>query len=202
METNPSDATLLARVAHADEAALLELYERYAPFVAAMARRMLQDPDDIHQSVQSIFVTIWQRAPHVDTRRVPVSTWLVMLAQRHLLAQVLGRPMETFAFENWDIPTGNTRGNTRGNATENAFSGFDMADESQHKHLKQAATALSSEERELLELALFQGCSYRELAQASSKPLRTVTTTLRTSLARLHGYLTGQAGQSWQDSDA
>jgi RNA polymerase sigma-70 factor (ECF subfamily) len=178
METNTSDATLLARVAQADEGALLELYDRYAPFVAAMARRMLQDPDDIHQSVQTIFATVWQRAPQIDTSRVPVSTWLVMLAQRHLLAQVLGRPLEMFAFENWDMPLRDV---------------FDLADESQHKHLKQAVTTLSREEKELLELALFQGCSYRELAHTTSKPLRTVTTTLRTSLARLHNYLTGQS---------
>lgn len=179
METNPtSDATLLARVAQADEGALLELYDRYAPFVAAMARRMLQDPDDIHQSVQSIFVAVWQRAPQIDTQRVPVSTWLIMLAQRHLLAQVVGRPVNMFAFDKWDIPNHDV---------------FDLADEDQHKHLKHAVATLSSEERELLTLALFQGCSYRELAQATSKPLRTVTTTLRTSLARLHSYLHGKS---------
>jgi RNA polymerase sigma-70 factor (ECF subfamily) len=179
METNPtSDATLLARVAQADEGALLELYDRYAPFVAAMARRMLQDPDDIHESVQNIFVAVWQRAPQIDTRRVPVSTWLIMLAQRHLLTQVIGRPVEMFAFNNWDVPNREV---------------FDLADEAQHKHLKHAVATLSSEERELLELALFQGCSYRELAQATSKPLRTITTTLRTSLARLHSYLRGKS---------
>jgi len=174
METNPSDATLLARVAQADEQALLELYERYAPYIAAMARRMLQDPDDIHESVQAIFVTVWQRAPQVDTNRVPVSTWLVMLAQRHLLSHVLGRPLEMFALDAWDVPNHDV---------------FDLADQDQHKRLKQAVNTLSSEERELLELALFQGCSYRELAQATSKPLRTITTTLRTSLARLQDYV-------------
>ncbi len=51
------DEQLVTRIVAGDERALAELHQRYAPHLAAMARRMLGDPDEANAGVQAAFVT-------------------------------------------------------------------------------------------------------------------------------------------------
>jgi RNA polymerase sigma-70 factor (ECF subfamily) len=168
----PDDA-LIEGMVHGSEVAFVELYARYAPYLGALARRMLQNPEDIQRSVEDIFVDLWQRAAQYDPRRVRAATWIVIVAHRHILNTAFKRKLPSTLLETWDAPD------------QVVSSSGELPD----ANFKQAAAILTAEERELIELALFQHCNYRELANVTGKPLRTVTTMLRSSLARIYDYL-------------
>lgn len=161
-----SDETLIQRMAARDEAALLELHQRYAPYLAAVAKRMLNDADEVQQSVQDAFVKAWEAAERFDPERASAKTWLVTITHRLVLNRIRGTKLTTVPLEHWDAPTR-------------------PPDHVERLYLEEAVSSLAGDERELIELAFYQGHSHAELANITEMPLGTVKTKLRTALNKL-----------------
>ena len=168
-----SDEMLVRQMAARDEAALVELHRRYAPYLAAVARRMLRDPDEVQQSVQDAFVRAWEAADRFDPAQASAKTWLVTIAHRLVLNRIRGAKAVLMPLESWDAPTA-------------------PPDHLARIELYGALSKLEEEERELIELAFFEGHSHRQLAELTGKPLGTVKTKLRTALGKLRETLGGE----------
>lgn len=89
------DAVLLRRVSWGDEEALLALYRRHAPYVHALARRILRDGDEAKSIVQDTFLRIWQKAERFDASLGTPRTWILTIAHR-LALKALKRHREDF----------------------------------------------------------------------------------------------------------
>src|SRR5690348_4003420 len=75
-DDSDADEQLVRKVAEGDRAALGELYDRFAPSMLAVARRILgSEPEDL---VQDVFLEAWHRARHFDPARGSVRTWLML----------------------------------------------------------------------------------------------------------------------------
>lgn len=168
MEVRESDEQLVQRMATRDEAALLELHQRYAPYLTAIARRMLKDPDEVQQSVQDAFVQAWDAASRFDPNKASLKTWLVIIAHRLVINRIKGNgnKLKTMSLENWDAPTR-------------------QPDHIEHIGLQEAVESLEPDERELIELAFYQGHSHKQLVDITGLPLGTVKTKLRAALKKL-----------------
>lgn len=170
-----SDEQLVARMAAGDEAALAELYRRYAPYLAALSRRMLRDQDEVQSCVQDAFVRAWEAAARFDPARASAKTWLVTIGHRVALNRLRGQKPFTLPLETWDAPT-------------------PAADPLPRLELNAALAHLSADERDLIERAFFEGRSHQELADLTGRPLGTVKTKLRGALSKLRGLLTSHEG--------
>ncbi|MDQ3396548.1 MAG: sigma-70 family RNA polymerase sigma factor [Deinococcota bacterium] len=162
------DEHLVQRMAVRGEEALAELYRRYAPYLLAMARRMLRDPDERQQAVQDAFVNAWNAADRFNAGKASVKTWLVTIAHRLILNRLRGERPQTVPFEDWDTPNSPPEG-----------------DRVTTLYVQEAVAELAQDERELIELAFFQGHSHQELADLTGRPLGTVKTKLRSALGQL-----------------
>jgi RNA polymerase sigma-70 factor (ECF subfamily) len=173
--TNETDERLVALMAARNELALVELHRRYCPYLLAMGRRMLRDPDERQQAVQDAFVNAWNAAARFDPAKASVKTWLVTIAHRLMVNRLRGGRLETVPLENWDAPVAPPDGVTK-------------------VYVEQAVASLAQDERELIELAFYQGHSHQELAELTGRPLGTIKTKLRTALGRLREHLGEQYG--------
>ena len=59
--------------------------------------------------------------------------------------------------------------------------------------LEDAITVLDTDERELIELAFYQGLSHQQVADETRQPLGTIKSKLRNALGKLRDRLGGEA---------
>ncbi len=165
-----SDEQLVSKMAARDERALAELYRRYGPYLAALSRRMLQDRDEVQQCVQDTFYRAWEAANRFDPARASVKTWLATIGHRVTINRLRGRRPNPLPLEAWDAPTQAT-------------------DPVERIGLERAVAALETDERELIELAFYQGHSHQELADLTGRPLGSIKSKLRGALHKLRDRL-------------
>jgi len=167
-----ADVELIQLMSNRQEEALVELHRRYAPYLTAVARRMLNDSDEVQQCVQDAFVNAWDYAERFDDKKASAKTWLVTICHRLAINRIRGTKLDTMPLQNWDAPER-------------------QPDHLKRLYLEDALEKLSEEEQELVDLAFYQGHSHGQVAELTGKPLGTVKSRLRGALSKLKETLKG-----------
>lgn len=178
-----ADRQLIRDVAAGSADALGRLYDRHAGTVYAMARRVLQALEDAEEVVQDVFTQVWRDAARYEQSRASVAGWIVMLARARSIDRLRSRQ---------------ARPDQRATA-DSAFLPLAVSDPDPEAHavgaadaraVRAAMNALPDAQRELVELAYYEGLTHTELAARTGAPLGTVKTRLRTAMAALRRALT------------
>lgn len=166
------DLTAVVRaVAEGDVAAFAYVYDRLAPVVHGIARRVLRDEEAAAEVTRDVMLEMWRDAARYVPTRGSVAAWAAEAAHRRAVERAHAGP----------APVGEDTG-----APEQEVGGV--------VHEEWAATAdlvtsclaeLSEEERAVVLLTYFDGRRYPEVAQELGLAERTVHERLRTGLARL-----------------
>jgi RNA polymerase sigma-70 factor (ECF subfamily) len=167
-----ADSELLQRIHQREEAALLVLYHRYSSLVYGLALRVLQNPTPAEEVTQDIFLKIWQRPERWNPAAGQFSSWLLTITRNAAIDRLRReRHGQTQTLEQLEA---------HGAATQTA--------EGQWYDGQLLATLLEElppEQRQLIELAFFQGYTHSELSEKLELPLGTVKTRLRSGLQKL-----------------
>ena len=167
------DLLALRRLQSGDEAALAELYDRYSALLYGVALRILRHPPEAEDALQEAWVQVWNQSSHFDPRRGSVPAWLVTIARTRALDR-LRRNTSRGRFEDQATP--------RGDAA-------DPMDAAAHGKLRdtlaRALAALDPKQRQVLEIAYFEGLSQSQIASRLGAPLGSVKYWARQGLMRL-----------------
>ena len=172
-DTGIDDSELVDRIAEHDQNALGELYNRYSGLLLALARRILNDLSDAEEILQEVFLQVWNQAGRYDTRRSSVSTWLVLITRSRAIDKLRSRQVV-------DRTLTNLQQEKRGQYTSPEGVSSVWMDQRRERLLREM-WQLPPEQRQVLDLAFFQGLTQSEIAAATGIPLGTVKT--RTLLA-------------------
>jgi len=172
-----SDAALIRRIAERQPDALAELYARFAPTLMALARRILDNHADAEEVLQEVFVQVWNHGERYDPARSSVSTWLVLIARSRAIDRLRSRKVveRTHEAGAQAIPSAGGEAYASPEAAENVFI------QERHERVRREMAALPAEQRQVLEMAFYQGLTQSEIAAKAGLPLGTVKT--RTLLA-------------------
>ncbi|MFC4033652.1 sigma-70 family RNA polymerase sigma factor [Streptomyces polygonati] len=77
------DRKMQQRLARGEEAALGELYDRYASLVHALAHRVMADDDAADQITREVFGYIWENPDAYQPKHGSLRSWIAKLTQRH-----------------------------------------------------------------------------------------------------------------------
>jgi RNA polymerase sigma-70 factor (ECF subfamily) len=180
---NESDAPLLERIAAGDHAALHELYLAYYHRVLRFVMRITGSLELAQEGVNDVMLTVWQSSTSFE-RRSSVSTWIMGIAYHKALKLLDAKNRWSSRF---------------GSNIEDFEDRPELGVEpSEHDDLRDALDRalgeLSPEQRAVVELTYFHGCSYEEIARIAGCPVNTVKTRMfhaRAKLRRLLPALTG-----------
>ncbi len=168
---SPQAASLIRRLTRGDHKALGEFYDLYAGLVNGMAIRILRDRAEAEDTVQEVFVQVWQQAARFDPLRGSPEAWLCTMARSRALDRLRKRSSRR------EEPELANPGSTEAPKTEEAIA------------VRNALDALPPDQRTALELAYYEGLTQSEIALRLSEPLGTVKTRIRTAMIRLRGVL-------------
>ena len=177
-----SDPELVRRVQAGDREAFTELYGRYAPAAYGLALRVLRQPGLAQDVVHDAFAAIWGAPEIYDPARGAFRSFLLSLVH-HRAVDVVRREerlrdrerrvnLEPAPNEDWG---------------EAVFEAADLAD--RRRDVRRALAELSPEQREVIELAYFQGYTQARIAAERGIPLGTVKTRTLAAMRKLRSLL-------------
>jgi RNA polymerase sigma-70 factor (ECF subfamily) len=176
-----SDAQLVVAIGRWRQEALAEAYRRHAGAVFALASRVLGSGNLAEEVVQEVFLRLWHHADRFDPERGSLRSWL--------LAQAHGRAVDLLRSES--ARKAREEREHRGRAEAGYDLEHEVWDLAVADQVRAALGALPTEERKAIELAYFEGLTYREVAVALSQPEGTVKSRIRAGLRRLREGLAG-----------
>lgn len=174
-------ADLGVRLAAGDDAAIEECYARFGKPVLAFLTRYV-GPVEAEDVLQRTFVDVWRNANRYDPAR-PLSTWVFTIAH-HRAVDTLRRRRPTV------VPIDAIRElvgeDGRVVAERHAWAA----------EVREALENLSGTQREVLEMAYFEGRTQAEIAAALGVPLGTVKARMARGMHRLAELVVADGGSS------
>ncbi|MGE3192793.1 MAG: sigma-70 family RNA polymerase sigma factor [Microbacteriaceae bacterium] len=171
---------LLTRVAQGDRAAFAELYDRTAPRVFGLVKRLLRDHSQSEEVTQEIFLEIWQNATRYEPGKGGAIAWMLTMTHR----RAVDRIRASQASRDRDVRVG-----IRDYAPEFDSVAENVEVQIESERVKEAMTRLTELQRQAVTLAYFGGFSHSEVSAMLKVPIGTVKTRLRDGMIRLRDEL-------------
>lgn len=179
------DAQLAQRIRAGDQAALGELYDRYASTAIGVALRVTGDREEAEDVVHDAFVAVWRKIGRFDAERGSLRSWLLTVVRNRAIDRIRARR------PGMDLEDADERAllRTGPNPTwEEALRNTSAGD------VRGALATLPEEQRRAVELAYFEGYTYRQVAELTGVSHGTANGRMRLALGKLRDALAGSAG--------
>ncbi len=169
-----AERVLVERLTCGDETALVDLYDRYAGFVYGLAVRTLLERQAAEDVTQEVFVYLWEHPERIDPGRGTLRGFLGTLTHRRAVDAV--RRDEARRRREARVAHG------EGDVTDVAEA---VLRSDATGKVRTALEVLPDAQRRALELAYFDGYTYRQVAKVLGIPEGTAKSRLRLALSRI-----------------
>lgn len=143
--------------------------------------RILGDPAAAEEVTLEVYTQVWRQAAAYDTARGTPLAWLLTIARTRAIDRLRSGRQERQRSESLESAD-NVRAASRDPEESSVLS-------EQQKMVRDALATLSPEQREVIELAYYQGLSQSEIASTLGQPLGTVKTRTRLAMTKLRDTL-------------
>lgn len=172
-----NETELIERLRRRDPDAMSDLYDRYSRIVYSVILRVVRNASVAEELAQETFLRAWNRAGDFDAARARIGPWLLTIARNraidYLRSTAGQQQASTFELVSSERVTLFVNTEDR------------MVDQEQARRIRAAFSKLKKNQREVLELAYFEGLSQSEMAEKLGQPLGTIKTWVRTALTSL-----------------
>lgn len=157
-----------------DPQALSDAYDLYGRIVYRLIFRIVRDVSLAEDLVQETFLRVWDRADQINNEHGVVGPWLLAIA-RHSALDTLksarNRFMKRKPISDFDLPP--------------ITIDREIILSEQARMLHNAFRELTPPQRQVIELAYFEGLSQQQIAERLQQPLGTIKGRTRLALQRL-----------------
>lgn len=166
-----SDESLIARVAQGDSAAFEVVYDRHAPRVLGLLMQIIGERDTAEKLLQQVFWQVWHSAGTFSSQHRSFTGWLYMIVRNHVNGS---------NSEHSGSPIGSI------NSIEQD-SVLDAEVESTPQ--RTALRSLPPRQRQVIELAFFQGMTRQQIANSMGETLDEISNLARLGMRKLQEVL-------------
>ena len=171
-----SDLELLSAMSQGQIKALDILYDRYSRLVYSIAYRILNSSEEAEDITQDVFLTLWRRNSY-DPARGSLSSFLTTLTRSRAIDRLRSKNARLRVVQRLQGIVRSDSGSP--SPLEQASIG------ERSQVIRTALSQLSEAERQVLEIAYYEGLSQSEIAERLDIPLGTVKSRSRQGLLKL-----------------
>lgn len=177
--TDPEDIPVVKAMRSGDLTALGTLYNRYGEPVYRLSLRILKNPEEAEDLTQEVFLTFW-RSTGFDPKRGTLLVYLLTITQSRAINRLRQAKSRLQLLQRWN----------RNRPTDTANVPMETASLKElGQQITTALQTLPDNQRQILELAYYDGLSQSEIAEQLEIPLGTVKTRSRQGLLKLRKLL-------------
>jgi len=171
------DTEIAEKLRARDPDAIAAAYDRYGRITYSVFVRVTRDRAAAEDLVQELFLRIWNRARDFDAVKGSIGVWILSIARNMAIDHVRSAQAR---FQNRLHPIEQTDPlllSYQSSQPEFTLENF--------KSVREALSELTANQRQVLEMAYFEGFSQTEIAERLKQPLGTVKSWMRSALIRL-----------------
>ena len=169
-----NEEELIALLKGGDESAFAYLYDNYSAALYGIIYRIINNNQLAEDVLQEAFVKIWNNFSSYDASKGRLFTWMVNIARNLSIDTTRGKSYK----QQMKIQS-NENAVTNASNRVNENERFDLLG------VRQQLTALKEDQKQIIDLAYFQGFTQNEISQKLGIPLGTVKTKIRTAILEL-----------------
>ena len=173
----PTPEQLLVGAGRGDREAFTALYDIIAPNIYGLACRVIRDRQLAEDVAQEALVEVWRHAPRFDPTKGTASSWVATIAHRRAIDRVRSEQAR------------HNREDRVSSAERTASSGDEVSAgvlrEAAQQTVINGLECLTDTQREVIQLAFYDGRTYAEVADLLGIPVGTAKTRIRDGLIKL-----------------
>jgi RNA polymerase sigma-70 factor (ECF subfamily) len=174
-----AEADLMKRVAARDHKAFEELSSKYSALIFSTAFKVLNHYEDTEDVMNEVLATIWKKADSYHPKKGSLVTWICTTTRNRSIDRVRSVQRRSALYDRFEEKVEGDAPEARTTGREELY----LSDARQV--LQTAVVSLSSEQREVIELAYFEGLTQKQIAERIDSPLGTVKARIRRGVERL-----------------
>lgn len=166
----------MRRLAAGEQAALGDIYRSTHAKLFGIALRILGNRRDAEDTIQDVYVALWQKAKRYDPARASPISWLAVVARNNAIDRLRRRagrgvsaPVEAAEMLADPVPLAEDQ----------------MVDAEHSARIHTCLAELEAQQGEAIRGAYLEGQTYATLAELQGVPLSTMKSRIRRGLARL-----------------
>jgi RNA polymerase sigma-70 factor, ECF subfamily len=177
-----SDVKLFEAMRGGNLRALDVLYDRYGDRVYRLAWRILQNNEEAADLTHDVFIYLWRNAKY-DADRGSLIAFLTVMTRSRAINRLRQMRSQQRLAQNWGY-------NTLALMAGKRQSLEDLSLEETSQRVREALQDIPENQRQVLEMAYYDGLSQAEITDRLDVPIGTVKTWARRGLIRLRQILT------------
>ena len=185
---NQDWTTQIEQMAAGDQTALANFYDLTHRMAFGLILRIMGDRSTAEEVLLDVYTQVWRQADTYRPERGTPLAWLMTIARTRALDRLRAGRQEMQRRESLE-----TVADVRSVAADPEEA---ASTKEQQRLVRKALTALSDEQRQVIELAYFSGFSQSEIAAHLGQPLGTVKTRVRLGMIKLREILSPVLGEN------
>ena len=178
--TEGRERQLMAQIVDGSEAAFQELAGALRPLILSVASRTLGNSSDVEDVCQTVLLAVWNGASGWNPSRGRLATWVASIARKRAIDHV--RKVSRAAAMRERLTSEMV---SRSMAEEGAGADDTLLRKEARQVTRRALGTLAPEQRQVIELAFFEGLSQAEVAERTGLPLGTTKARIRRGMISL-----------------
>lgn len=176
-----TDAEIMLKVAGYDSKALEQLYDRYAPLLYSLIKKIVTDRETAEEILSDVFVIVWRQIDQFDFTTNNIYTWLITIARNKAvdaLNRKLGKNLPEYSddYEKEVILP----------KLSPEIHPIELEEVLNNKNkMEKALNSLTDAQKYVLELSYYGGMDQEEIAAKLKIPTVTVKSKLQVAIGNL-----------------
>ena len=165
---NANDEELISAICHGSEQAMEIFYQRYYRYAYALAYRLLHESTAAEDIVQEVFLSVWRKAATYQRQHGSVYSWLQAIVHHRAIDRLRSVANRNNQWAPLQVEGEQDPPSPQRDVWEEAWQ------KEQSQFIRNALAQLPAEQRDVIELAYFEGLTMHEIAEKTGETVGNV----------------------------